>query len=118
MLQIGYFKAKQAFFNVALADTPQEDIDFLLRCYFPGARFSPTPIRRAEYYVQCGEIARLYGYRLWSEPLAPLLTKRAAQLALRDVTPAFIPVSYTHLDVYKRQYCKRWVRAPVGFVDH
>jgi len=90
MLQIGYFKAKQAFFNVALADAPQEDIDFLLRCYFPGERFFPTPIRRAEYYVQCGEIARLYGYRLWSEPLAPLLAKRAAQLALRDVTPAFI----------------------------
>lgn len=90
MLQIGYFKAKQAFFNVALEDAPQEDIDFILRCYFPGERFSPTPIRRAEYHVQCREIARLYGFRLWPAQFSPQLAERAGQLALRDVTPAFI----------------------------
>lgn len=32
-LQIGYFKAKQMFFD--LDKVPQEDIDFLMKCYFP-----------------------------------------------------------------------------------
>jgi hypothetical protein len=30
ILQIGYFKAKQAFFRFRLTDVPQEDIDFLI----------------------------------------------------------------------------------------
>jgi TnpA family transposase len=90
MLQIGYFKAKQAFFNFSFSDAPQEDIDFLLRCFFPGVLFSPRPVRQAEYYVQCNEIVKLYEYRLWSKEFTPLLTEKAAQLTLRDVTPTFI----------------------------
>jgi hypothetical protein len=36
-LQIGYFKAKQAFFSFRLADLPGEDMAFLMRRYFwPG----------------------------------------------------------------------------------
>lgn len=90
MLQIGYFKAKKTFFNLSFSDVPQEDTDFLLRCYFPGERFSPKPIRQAEHYVQRREIVRLYEYRLWSKQFTPLLTEKAAQLVLRDVTPTFI----------------------------
>ena len=36
LLQIGYFKAKQAFFRFSLEDVPPEDIAFLLQRYFPG----------------------------------------------------------------------------------
>ena len=90
MLQIGYFKAKQTFFNLSFSDVPQEDIDFLLRCFFPGVLFSPRPVRQAEYYVQCNEIVNLYKYRLWSKEFTPLVTEKAAQLTLRDVTPTFI----------------------------
>lgn len=90
MLQIGYFKAKQTFFNISFTEVPQEDIDFLLRCFFPGVLFSPRPVRQAEYYVQCNEIVNLYKYRLWSKEFTPLVTEKAAQLTLRDVTPIFI----------------------------
>ena len=90
MLQIGYFKAKQTFFNISFTEVPQEDIDFLLRCFFPGVLFSPRPVRQAEYYVQCNEIVNLYKYRLWSKEFTPLVTEKAAQLTLRDVTPTFI----------------------------
>lgn len=66
-------------------------MNFLLRCYFPGERlFYPRPIRQAEHYVQCGEIVKLYDYSLWSKSFIQLLTEKAAQLVLRDVTPAFI----------------------------
>jgi len=90
MLQIGYFKAKQTFFNLSFSDVSQEDIDFLLRCYFPGVLFSPRPVRQSEYYVQCNEIVKLYAYRLWSKDFTPQVTEKAAQLTLRDVTPTFI----------------------------
>jgi hypothetical protein len=52
--------------------------------------FFERPIRQSEYYVQCREIVKLYDYRLWSKQFTQLLTERAAQLALRDVTPTFI----------------------------
>ena len=67
ILQIGYFKAKQAFFQFRLADVPQEDIDFLMRRYFPGQTFRPRPVRQDEYYRQRKEILRLFGYRSWSQ---------------------------------------------------
>jgi hypothetical protein len=90
ILQIGYFKAKQAFFKFRLADLPQEDIDFLMRRYFPGQTLRRRPVRQAEYYKQRKEILRLFGYRPWSQAFTPLLSERAAQQVRRDVTPAFI----------------------------
>jgi Domain of unknown function (DUF4158) len=62
ILQIGYFKAKQAFFHFRLADVPREDIDFLMRRYFPGQSFRPKPVRKEEYFLQRKEILRLFGY--------------------------------------------------------
>ena len=90
ILQIGYFKAKQAFFKFRLADAPQEDIDFLRGRYFPDQTFRRGPVRQAEYYLQRKEILRLFGYRPWSQTFTPLLSERAAQQVRRDVTPAFI----------------------------
>jgi hypothetical protein len=90
ILQIGYFKAKQAFFQFGLADVPEEDIEFLTRRYFPGQAFRPMPVRKEEYYIQRKEILRLFGYRFWSRSFLPRLQARAAELARRDVTPAFV----------------------------
>jgi Domain of unknown function (DUF4158) len=90
MLQIGYFKAKQAFFHFRLAEAPREDIDFLMRRYFPGQSFRPQSIQRVAYFLQRKEILRLFGYRFWSREFLPQLEARAAQMVMRDVTPAFV----------------------------
>ena len=44
LLQIGYFKAKQAFFRFSLGDVPPDDIAFLLlQRYFPGRHLACSP---------------------------------------------------------------------------
>src|ERR1039457_1134795 len=90
LLQLGYFKAKQAFFTFTLPEVPKEDIDFLMQRYLPGKSFTPRPMRPAEQFAQRKEIVKLFGYRQWSEDSKPQLAEKAAQLALRDVTPGFI----------------------------
>lgn len=44
MVQIGYFKAKNAFFNLTADAVPAEDVAFLVERYFPGhpATFRPV----------------------------------------------------------------------------
>ncbi len=54
LLQIGYFKAKQAFFNFDGRDIPTEDTEFLLKRYFPGDTVALRPLRRNERYAQKG----------------------------------------------------------------
>ncbi len=90
LLQIGYFKAKQAFFNVSKLDIPAEDVEFLQKRYFPADTAALRPLRRSERYAQRAEIAGLFGFRLWSETDRPALIEAAALLARRDVTPTFI----------------------------
>ena len=91
LLQIGYFKAKQAFFRFLLQDISPEDIAFLMQRYFPGMTLAPPrPMPMKEYYIQRNEIAALFGYRLWLESDRCALLDKAAQAARRDVTPTFI----------------------------
>jgi hypothetical protein len=90
MLQIGYFKAKQAFFQFRLTDIPAEDIELLMGRYFPGQSFRAGSIQRNAFLRQRREIIRLFGYRFWSDTFLPHMKSRAAELAMRDVTPAFI----------------------------
>ena len=90
LLQLGYFKAKQAFFTFTLQDIPKDDIEFLVERYFSEKPFSPGPVRQKEYFVQHQEIVKLFGYNRWSEDKEVHLLNAATQLALRDVTPAFI----------------------------
>jgi hypothetical protein len=59
LLQIGYFKAKQAFFQFSLDEVPHEDIDFLLQRYFPGQALTNAPLKTSEYYVQRNKITKL-----------------------------------------------------------
>ncbi len=67
LLQIGYFKAKQAFFQFSLDEVPPEDIAFLLQRYFPGQTLTAQSLSVKEYYAQRREIVALFSYRLWSD---------------------------------------------------
>jgi TnpA family transposase len=90
LLQIGYFKAKQAFFQFALEDVPPEDVTFLLQRYFPGKTLTAAPLLTSEYYVQRNKIAGLFGYRLCSDDDLSMLLNKAQLLARTDVTPTFL----------------------------
>ena len=90
MLQTGYFKAKNAFFTLSAPQVPAEDLAFLVERYFPGHPVALRPVTAYEQYAQRTEIAKLFGYRLWSGTDQPALIETAALLARRDVTPAFV----------------------------
>jgi len=90
MLQIGYFKAKRAFFSLSAPAVPAEDMAFLVERYFPADPVTFRPVTAYEQYSQRTEIAKLFGYRLWSATDLPALIEAAASLARRDVTPVFV----------------------------
>ena len=90
LLQLGYFKAKQAFFRFFLEDVPQEDIAFLLLRHFPGREPARRRLRDNEFYAQRREIALLFAYRLWSDGDRPVLLEKATLLARTDVTARFL----------------------------
>jgi len=90
MLQIGYFKAKRAFFSLSAPTMPAEDVAFLVERYFPADPVTFRPVTAYEQYSQRTEIAKLFGYRLWSATDLPALIEAAASLARRDVTPVFV----------------------------
>ncbi|MDA8307494.1 MAG: Tn3 family transposase [Deltaproteobacteria bacterium] len=90
LLQIGYFKAKQAFFQFTLDEAPPEDIAFLQQRYFPGQTLSVETLSTKEYYAQRREIVALFGYRLWTDNDLPTFRDKAKLLARTDVTPAFL----------------------------
>ena len=89
-LQIGYFKAKRAFFKFAWSSIPSEDLQFLLSRYFHGRKFKTDPISKHEHYTQRIAITMLSGYRPWTKRFLPQFKQQAATLAQRDVTPRFI----------------------------
>jgi TnpA family transposase len=90
LLQIGYFKAKQAFFQFSLDDVPPEDVTFLLQRYFPEKTLAVGPLSAKEYYAQRREIVALFGYRLWTDNDIPTLRDKTKLLARTDVTPTFL----------------------------
>ena len=90
LLQIGYFKAKQAFFQFSLDDVPPEDVTFLLQRYFPEKTLIVEPLSAKEYYAQRREIVALFGYRLWTDNDLPTLRDKVTRLARTDVTPTFL----------------------------
>ena len=93
LLQLGYFKAKHAFFDLTTDTVPAEDIAFLAERYFsdlPAGTLALRVLRRRERDAQRAEIARLFGFPLWSEADRPALVEAATELARRDMTPSFI----------------------------
>ena len=84
LLQIGYFKAKQAFFQFSLDDVLPEDVTFLLQRYFPEKTLAVEPLSIKEYYAQRREIVALFGYRLWTDNDLPTLRDKATRLTRTD----------------------------------
>ncbi len=100
-LQIGYFKAKHAFFRFTWDDAA-DDVAFVLTRYFNSPAFEPHAITKHEYYAQRAMIAELFGYRLWSVDCLPPLAQQAAHTVRRDVTPGFIVAELiAHLTEHK-----------------
>lgn len=91
LLQIGYFKAKQAFFRFAWPEVPPGDLAFILPRYFPETTTpAPHPVRAGEVYAQRHAIIDLFGFRPWSASHQPRLVAMASQWARRDVTATFL----------------------------
>ncbi len=90
LLQIGYFKAKQAFFLFSLDELPSEDVEFILQRYFPGQTLAKAALHTSEYYVQRNKIAQLFGYRMYCAYDLPTLQEKAKLLARTDVTATFL----------------------------
>ena len=88
-LQIGYFKAKHAFFRFTWSEA-EDDVAFVLNRYFDHEVFEPKAITKHENYTQRSLIVELFGYRLWSADFLPQLRQQVAQILRRDVTPGFV----------------------------
>lgn len=100
-LQIGYFKAKHAFFRFTWDDA-QDDSIFVLTRYFSGQTFVPQTITKHEHYAQRIMIAELFGYRPWAADCLPQLTQQVELIVRRDVTPGFIAAELIiHLKEHK-----------------
>jgi len=89
-LQIGYFKAKQMFFDFHWEDVPKEDIAFLINNYWTEKEFLPQQITKYEYYTQTKEIVKLYDYSLWSKEYTELLLQHVLKTSRRDISIGFI----------------------------
>jgi TnpA family transposase len=89
ILQIGYFKAKNTFFQFAWEDV-QEDLAFVLSRYFADQVFASKVVSKHEHYAQRTQIAKLFGYRLWSGEFLDQLAQQAALIVRIDVTPSFV----------------------------
>ena len=89
VLQIGYFRAKHAFFRFELSEV-EDDLAFVLNCYFNGEAFEQKSITKHEYYSQRERVAELFGYQLWAGDFLPQLAQQAEQIVRRDVTPGFM----------------------------
>ena len=89
VLQIGYFKAKHAFFRFDWHEV-EDDCAFVLSRYFHGESFERKAITKHEHYSQRGWIADLFGYRPWAAEFLPQLAQQAAQIVRRDVMPGFV----------------------------
>jgi hypothetical protein len=89
VLQIGYFKAKHAFFQFDWNEV-EDDCSFVLSRYFHGEAFKRKAITKHEHYTQRERIVELFGYQSWAAGFLPQLTQQAAQIVRRDVTPGFV----------------------------
>lgn len=91
-LQIGYFKAKQTFFNFEWEEVQEEDIDFLIKFYFSNQQIPLKPISKYEYYRQVKQISSFYGYELWSNKFIDKLYKHVSKTAKRHINTSYILV--------------------------
>lgn len=90
LLQIGYFKAKYAFFRFSLDDAPTEDIAFLIQRYFPGQASPTQKVNDNDRYLPRKAIAALFCFRLWSDDDHAGLLAKMTRLTRTDVSSTFL----------------------------
>uniref|UniRef100_UPI001F01227C Tn3 family transposase n=1 Tax=Xenorhabdus sp. Sc-CR9 TaxID=2584468 RepID=UPI001F01227C len=89
ILQIGYFKAKQAFFRFDWYEV-REDCTFVISRYFHDELFGEELITKHERYTQREQITQLFSYQSWSGKLLPQFAQHAAHVVRRDAAPGFV----------------------------
>lgn len=89
-LQIGYFKAKDFFFDFSFENIAIQDIHFIAQNYFAEQSTDLSPISKHEYYEQRYQISKLFGYRLWSQSYEPAIDVYLSQVIRRDTTIPFV----------------------------
>jgi Domain of unknown function (DUF4158) len=88
-LQIGYFKAKNAFFQFAWDDV-EDDMLFVLRRYFENRSFEQRTAPKNERLSQRAPILELFAYRAWLAEFLRELILKVLQIVRRDVTAGFV----------------------------
>lgn len=96
ILQLGYFKAKQLFFNFAFHDVV-DDVTHLLQRYFPdvprepgGPRPKLRPLNKRTILKQRQRILELFQYRLCTPTDRQRLLLRAQQAARISSKPVYV----------------------------
>lgn len=89
--QLGYFKAKQIFFDFAWKDVPEEDCKFIVEHYFPDSELVFADISRHEFYLQRTAIMQYFEYDNWNNQKHKLvLTSELESIVKRDTSTTFI----------------------------
>lgn len=90
-LQIGYFKAKNTFFNFDWESAPAEDSLFVLEHYLSDSQWIPTPVSRHEFYLQRQAIIIYFGYQNWNTTkYKTMFMEHLEYIIKRDSTLQFI----------------------------
>jgi hypothetical protein len=89
MLQISYFKAKQAFFKFSWGHVPTEDMEFISQIYLNN-QVDKTPLTKHEIYTQRNQIIQLLEYRLFSKDEEIYLSTYLSQIVKRGVNIKFL----------------------------
>ena len=89
-IQIGYFKAKDFFFDFSFESIDVKDIDFITQNYFTDQTIDLSPVSKHEYYEQRYQISKLFGYRLWSQFHEPSINDHLSQIVKRDTTIPYV----------------------------
>ena len=90
-LQIGYFKAKDTFFDFGWSGVPPEDSLFILEHYLPDSNWTPEAVSRHEFYLQRKAISICFGYVNWNTATHKLpFMEHLESVIKRDATLQFI----------------------------
>ena len=89
MLQISYFKTKQAFFKFSWESIPAEDIGFVEKNYF-NRQIKKNSITKHEIYTQREQITKLFGYQPCSKKEKAILSVYLSQIVKRSINIKFI----------------------------
>jgi len=89
VLQLGYFKAKQYFFNFSFQQA-RDDVWFIINSYYPGEKFPKKRISSRQQYNIQNIIRNKYKINKSSSRFSNKLRNTANFLVIHDVSPKFI----------------------------